>query len=248
MSRVSEFAARPHVKNALATPDSPQSVLTFFLGFDTQSPTAETKFEDGSFIAEMSALWFGGGAEYDRLCQPFAQVIRSAADRFQDSPLSSESSSCPVEESPLSWNSVQGQLAQLILFDQLTRNCFRGKPEAFAHDEKSLHVARRLARLAFEDHPGYFSSFTFFLVLAFQHSEKLPDHELGLRVIDHSASRKPALGWSGQKAFLNQHTEVLRRFGRYPHRNPQNGRQHTQEEAAWLRSDDVPGWARSQGG
>ena len=45
---------------------------------------------------------------------------------------------------------------------------------------------------------------------------------------------------------LESHTEVLRKFGRYPHRNQALGRETTDAEHAWLASDEVPGWARSQ--
>ena len=43
------------------------------------------------------------------------------------------------------------------------------------------------------------------------------------------------------------HRDVVARFGRFPHRNKAMGRTNTEEEAAWLASDEVPGWARSQG-
>jgi len=36
------------------------------------------------------------------------------------------------------------------------------------------------------------------------------------------------------------------RFGRFPHRNVNMGRESTAEEVAWLASDEVPGWAKSQ--
>ena len=45
---------------------------------------------------------------------------------------------------------------------------------------------------------------------------------------------------------LETHAVVLRRFGRYPHRNRALGRETTDAERAWLASDEVPGWARSQ--
>jgi len=45
---------------------------------------------------------------------------------------------------------------------------------------------------------------------------------------------------------LPEHTKVLTRFGRYPHRNKLYGRRTTPEEEAWLQSDECPGWAKSQ--
>ena len=46
--------------------------------------------------------------------------------------------------------------------------------------------------------------------------------------------------------YMPDHTRVLERFGRYPHRNAACGRVSTGEEIAWLASADCPGWARSQ--
>ena len=45
---------------------------------------------------------------------------------------------------------------------------------------------------------------------------------------------------------ITNHRDVVVRFGRYPHRNAKLGRADTAEEAAWLASDEVPGWAKSQ--
>ena len=44
-----------------------------------------------------------------------------------------------------------------------------------------------------------------------------------------------------------KHTDVVERFGRYPHRNRAMGREDTAEEAEWLADwENLPGWARSQ--
>ena len=48
-------------------------------------------------------------------------------------------------------------------------------------------------------------------------------------------------------AFATEHGDVIRRFGRFPHRNELLGRASTPQEAEWLAGDSVPGWARSQG-
>ena len=47
-------------------------------------------------------------------------------------------------------------------------------------------------------------------------------------------------------AVKERHSAVLRRFGRYPHRNEFYSRATTPEEARWLASDECPGWAKSQ--
>lgn len=47
-------------------------------------------------------------------------------------------------------------------------------------------------------------------------------------------------------SFAQSHLDVVARFGRFPHRNGPLGRGSTAEEEAWLASEAVPGWARSQ--
>jgi len=80
----------------------------------------------------MQTFWFGGCPEYDELCKSFCPVIRAVGDK---------------ELPDKFWNtSVDGKMSQLILCDQLSRNCFRGADEAFAYDECSLEIARNLAK------------------------------------------------------------------------------------------------------
>ena len=43
-----------------------------------------------------------------------------------------------------------------------------------------------------------------------------------------------------------EHADAVTRFGHFPHRNEAMGRATTPEEAAYLASPDLPGWAKSQ--
>ena len=73
----------------------------------------------------------------------------------------------------------------------------------------------------------------------------MADNDLALDVNARLARRAKEIADGGRGAFL-QHRDVIERFGRYPHRNAALGRESTEEEKAWLASDDVPGWAKSQ--
>ena len=46
--------------------------------------------------------------------------------------------------------SAEGSLALVLLLDQLPRNIHRGRPEAFAADEKARAVARRAIERGFD--------------------------------------------------------------------------------------------------
>lgn len=188
----------------------------------------------------MQKFWFGGCPEYDELCKPFCSTIRQAGKK---------------ELCDDWWHTtVDGKVSQLILCDQLSRNCFRGNDEAYAYDECSLQIAQSLADAALEttkstDLKGeFYPPYATFVVTAMMHSESLQDHEACLVVLDW-ASEKSQLRkwWENQREFELDHKKVIDEFGRYPYRNKKKGRQSTKEELVWLANEDeLPLWAKSQ--
>lgn len=116
-------------------------------------------------------------------------------------------------------------LAALIVFDQFSRNLFRGSPRAFATDP----IARRLARTAIADGLDQAMSKRerIFVYLPFEHSENAADQEESVRLfaqLDDDYLTKYALA----------HKVIIDRFGRFPHRNAVLGRESTPEEIAFL--------------
>ena len=84
------------------------------------------------------------------------------------------------------------------------------------------------------------------------HSEEIQNHRVALDIFG-VVQKRHGEGPAGkffdiQKDSLLEHTEVLERFGRYPHRNSKLGRASTEDEKKWLADvDNLPGWAKSQG-
>jgi uncharacterized protein (DUF924 family) len=124
--------------------------------------------------------------------------------------------------------SPRGALGYLILTDQFPRNMFRDDPRAFATDR----VARTAAILATQREwdlalPEPIRQFFY---LPFMHAETVPDQDRGVCLI---LARMPL---TGQDNLLHAraHREVIRRFGRFPHRNAVLGRNSTPDEAAFL--------------
>jgi uncharacterized protein (DUF924 family) len=125
-----------------------------------------------------------------------------------------------------SWeDSDDGALALVIALDQFPRNMFRGTPQAFASDAKALDIARRaIARGADARIDPVLLEF---LYMPLMHSEHLPDqlHCLALfEDTDNADSLKSA----------REHTDIIQRFGRFPHRNRVLGRDSTADEQAFL--------------
>mmetsp|Transcript_17770 Transcript_17770/g.50857 ORF Transcript_17770/g.50857 Transcript_17770/m.50857 type:complete len:251 (+) Transcript_17770:300-1052(+) len=237
---VAEFAARPFIRSAIANPCSQLSVRAFYLGIDCSSPDAPALLRNGtSFEEEMSNFWYAGHPEYDDLCRNFRDTIRKAGRN-----------ELVGEE----WKTADGRIARIILCDQLSRNSFRGTEEAFLYDGVALNLAKEMAKEALAD--DYYSpsgdneiygTYVSILTLPLMHSEDTDAHHLCLELINDSGKKQsPEMPWEQKRGFLLQHTAVLEKFGRYPHRNELKGRDTTQEEEKWLASDDAPGWAKSQ--
>ena len=120
--------------------------------------------------------------------------------------------------------SAEGALALLILLDQFPRNMFRGQACAFATDALARAIASRAILNGFD---GAFPDMRGFFYLPFEHSEDLADQERGLTLYK-AAGDADGLKWAGV------HANIIRRFGRFPHRNAALGRVSTPEEQAFL--------------
>ncbi len=126
--------------------------------------------------------------------------------------------------------SPEGALALLILLDQYPRNAFRGTARVYATDEKARKIARE--SLAAGHVSRIEDALRLFFCLPFAHSELLEDQDL-------SVALNSKLGEEARK-HAEGHRDIIRRFGRFPHRNPLLGRVTTREEQAFL---DAGGFA-----
>lgn len=124
-----------------------------------------------------------------------------------------------------------GALALLILTDQLPRNAFRGTGHMYATDSLARHFARRA--LAAGQDEGFETEMRLFFYLPFGHSEELADQDLAVSLFERLG--EPWL------AHAEEHRRIIRRFGRFPHRNPMLGRETTDDEAAFLASGGFQG-------
>jgi uncharacterized protein (DUF924 family) len=131
-------------------------------------------------------------------------------------------SAAPLDEAV---TSARRALATVIVLDQFSRNMFRGSPKAFASDTKALAVARKAIALGFD---GEFEKYgRLFLYLPFEHSENLADQECSVALIAE-------LGDAELDRYAVAHLDIIRRYGRFPHRNAVLGRESTPEELEFL--------------
>ncbi len=124
------------------------------------------------------------------------------------------------------WESTaEGALALLILLDQFPRNMFRGQARAFATDHLARAIAAGALVRGFDAKAPEGMRVLYFL--PFEHSEDLADQERGIALIK-AAGDADGLKWA------EIHADIIRRFGRFPHRNAVLGRVTTPEEQAFL--------------
>ena len=124
-----------------------------------------------------------------------------------------------------SWEqTAEGALALLILFDQFPRNMFRGEKRAFATDPVARAIASRAILNGFD---GAIPDMRTFFYLPFMHSEDMADQE---RAVAFYRARNDTDGLK----WADLHADIIRRFGRFPHRNAILGRVTTPEEQAFL--------------
>jgi uncharacterized protein (DUF924 family) len=119
--------------------------------------------------------------------------------------------------------SDDGALALVIVLDQFPRNIFRGKPEAFSSDAKALAVADRA--IAHGADVRIDPTLLEFLYLPFMHSEALVDQLRCVELFQNSPDNLK---------YAREHADIIRQFGRFPHRNRMLGRMTTPEEQAYL--------------
>jgi uncharacterized protein (DUF924 family) len=121
-------------------------------------------------------------------------------------------------------DTARGALAYVVVLDQLSRNMFRGTARMFASDSRARAGARRA--LDRGDDRALSPDERDFLYMPFMHSEDLADQDRSVALF---ASAGPE-----QRRFAEAHRDIVRRFGRFPHRNVLLARSSTPEELEFL--------------
>ncbi|HEX9396412.1 MAG TPA: DUF924 family protein [Burkholderiales bacterium] len=168
-------------------------------------------------------FWFGEGAEHGKSHQrwfvkndAFDAEIRSRFERLHDT-LSSNRDW--LDDAPAC-------LARIIVLDQFPRNMFRGTARAFASDALALEAASVAVERAWDR--GMLPVEQLFVYLPFEHSENLADQDRACELMkDFDA---------GQRDYAERHRGIIRRFGRFPHRNALLGRASSPEEIEFLKT------------
>ena len=128
------------------------------------------------------------------------------------------------QDSPL------GSLALVILLDQFSRNMFRDDPKAFNQDHKARLIVNDSVYAGFLDEMD--QDQRLFMILPLIHSEEITDHDMSYYLLDKFLKDHPGL--ISIKKSWKDHTLVIKKFHRYPHRNLVLDRKSTPEEIEFL--------------
>lgn len=176
--------------------------------------------QDGCADSEHSARWWKKDAAFDEeIGRRFGRVYRSIRAGELDGWLTEP----------------RGRLAQVIALDQFSRNMFRGTPDSFAGDPRAREIA--LDALRHGDDSALPRDQRFFLYMPLMHSEDLALQDRMIELFTALRdSAPPALREksAGYLKYAEMHRDIIRRFGRFPHRNAILGRPSSREELAFL--------------
>jgi len=161
--------------------------------------------------------WFQVNNDFDQLIRKkFNQVYKLAERNIFDD-----------------WqDNDKGCLALCILYDQFPRNMFRNTPKAFEKDYEARKIARKAICNNFDQ--SLTSIEKTFLYLPFEHSENIEDQEHSMELFTKLKDKEP-LAYE----YALRHYEVIKEFGRFPHRNLILGRENTKKEEDYLSSPNA---------
>ena len=160
--------------------------------------------------------WFAKDPEFDRafrerFAAAFARAARGELDAWEQT--------------------ADGALALILLLDQYPRNSFRGTPRMYATDAAARELATRAVAAGFDRQVE--PALQLFVILPFGHSESLADQE---RAVELARRLGPP-----NLEHAEHHRDIVRQFGRFPHRNAILGRASTDAERRYLENGGYQG-------
>ena len=146
----------------------------------------------------------------DSFFEDYKKAINNEYDKWQDT--------------------VKECLALIINLDQFSRNLFRNNSIAFAMDKKARLIANEAINRGYTEELS--TDEILFIILPLIHSEDLSDHTYFYKLFDTYFKNHPK--YQEAKRMNNIHTDIIKRFGRYPYRNKVLGRESTEKEIVYL--------------
>ena len=162
------------------------------------------------FSEDVKPFWFKKNAEFDR------EIKQRFSNTYQLAKVGALEAWCKTAEDIL---------ALIIVLDQFPRNMFRNTPQAFATDDQAVELTKYAVARNFQQELS--TKQQAFLYMPLMHSESKADQAQCVELFTN-------LGKEDNLKFAIKHREIIKRFGRFPHRNEILGRKSTLEEQKFL--------------
>ncbi len=190
----------------------PEEVLDFWIGAASH---------DAEIAGQKNKLWFQKSFETDtHIAEAYLPLVSALADGLA-----------------YDWadRGPQARLAAIIVLDQFSRNIFRGHATSFEHDKLALGLTKE-GLMKGEDE-GLSEAECIFFYIPLEHSERLYDQDMSISVFEKLAARaRPDFKDLADSVlnYAHKHRDVIKTYGRFPHRNAILGRPNTAEEETYL--------------
>lgn len=168
-------------------------------------------------------VWFGGDAVFDEeITRTFSQDVDDASagrlDHWAGNP--------------------HGRLALILLLDQFRRNIYRNKAEAFEKDPVALKLCVEGAMEKKDQGLSPIERVFFYMPLQHAESRKVQEKSCEIyKKLADAVSPTYRETFETVAQFAELHADIVRQFGRFPHRNAILGRKNTPEEDGYLAGD-----------
>jgi uncharacterized protein (DUF924 family) len=189
-------------------------------------------------VQSILQFWFGGSASA-RQCSNLKSSLWWSKDEDIDRDITERFAAVTDEllQGKFSeWlNTPEGVLASIICLDQFPRNMYRGNARCYSYDYMALQHANSLVTRDLDQELDPIQRV--FAYLPFQHSEKLDNQARSLALYSAlvaSVSAEDRDLFEGNYRSAVKHHEIVREYGRFPHRNSILGRRSTPRELEFL--------------
>ncbi|GAA5118528.1 DUF924 family protein [Alloalcanivorax gelatiniphagus] len=189
-----------------------EDILTFWFG--------EERDEHGWPPAGITRGWFQSSPARD------ADIEARFGDRVR----------AALERELVDWEREAGsRLALILLLDQFTRNIYRGSADAFAGDHRAATLCLEGLSTGQERRLDWPGQVFFYMPLMHAEDEDLQNRAVGCyRDLCERVPEALRPHIEENLRFAEEHRDIIRRFGRFPHRNQALGRESSAEELTFL--------------
>lgn len=188
--------------------------MNFDFTYDSISPETIIRFW---FVETEKNLHFQSTREFDRIiASKFKKLVDTCETAFEHWDVSSS----------------KALMALILISDQFSRHIYRGSSSAFKNDAFAKQCTLKLiSKAKWQNEWSEYQRM--FAILPLMHSENLKDQESCMHLLKK-------YGPSMSLPYAEDHLDVIRRFGRFPHRNNALSRTTTLEEKMFIKMR--PNW------